>query len=90
MLFCISYCGNFVTKRVSDSLAQTTLKSQRLPGANSYKKMFHMKHHGGITVYSIAYYRMFVNSYRTSEFNVVVTMQNNNKKTHLHYSFKRT
>ena len=38
-LFCILYCGNFVTKRVSDSLAQTTLKSQRLSGANSYKKI---------------------------------------------------
>ena len=48
---------------LSDSLAQTTLKSQRLSGANSYKKMFHVKHHGGITVYSTAYYRTFVNSY---------------------------
>nr|DAO92237.1 MAG TPA: hypothetical protein [Bacteriophage sp.] len=25
-----------------------------------------MKHHGGITVYSIAYFQMFVKSYRTS------------------------
>lgn len=39
VLFCILYCGNFVTKCVSDSLAQTTLKSQRLSGANSYKKI---------------------------------------------------
>ena len=55
--------------------------SQRLSGADSYKKMFHEKHHGGITVYSIAYYRMFVKSYRTSKFNVVLTMQNNHKNT---------
>ena len=48
VLFCISYCGNFVTKRVSDSLAQTTLKSQRLSGANSYIK-FYVKHYDGIT-----------------------------------------
>ena len=48
MLFCMLYCGNFVTKCVSDSLAQTTLKSQRLSGANSYKK-FYEKHYDGIT-----------------------------------------
>lgn len=58
VLFCILYCGKLVTKCVSDSLAQTTLKSQRLSGANSYKKMFPVKHYDGIT-----YCKMFVKGY---------------------------
>lgn len=66
---------NLYQAKNSDSLAQTTLKRQRLSGANSYKKMFHVKHHGGITVYSIAYCRMFVKSYRISKFNVLVTLR---------------
>lgn len=48
VLFCILYCGKPVTKCASDSLAQTTLKSQRLSGANSYIK-FYVKHYDGIT-----------------------------------------
>lgn len=48
VLFCILYCGTIVTECVSDSLAQTTLKSQRLSGANSYKKI-RVKHYDGIT-----------------------------------------
>nr|DAU20838.1 MAG TPA: hypothetical protein [Bacteriophage sp.] len=43
--------------------------------------MFHVKHHGGITVYSIAYFQMFVKSYQTSKFNVIVTMQGEHKNT---------
>lgn len=72
---------NLYQAKNSDSLAQTTLKSQRLSGADSYKKMFPVKHHGGVTVYSIAYYRMFVKSYRISKFNVIIAMRNNRKNT---------
>lgn len=57
VLFCILYCGKLVTKCVSDSLAQTTLKiSDSL--AQIHIKKFPVKHHGGMT-----YCKVFVKSY---------------------------
>lgn len=74
-LYQLTLMNNSDSPTLSDSLAQTTLKSQRLSGANSYIK-FYVKHYDGIT-----YCNNIENSYRMSGFNVVVTLQNNHKNT---------